>query len=104
MPSRLLFFFAVTGGSYLGKPGALFGAERGTGKLVVGMGGAREACCNSLVFTWGFLEMVFWFWVSEDFSLPSVTASCMWKVWMVPWSKLLTGCRCSLRCEMRGRR
>lgn len=43
-PVRLAFFFAVTGYSYAGKGG--------------------EVLCNSVVFTWGFLEMLWWFWVS----------------------------------------
>lgn len=75
VPVRLLFFFAVTGGSYLGAEGAvgmLKGAGRpgsgafGSGGVAAGVGkvgGWREACCNSLVFAWGFLEMVFWFWI-----------------------------------------
>ena len=81
VPVRLLFFFAVTGGSYLGAEGAMgmlkgegrpSSGGRGSGSGVSGAGagigggggdGWREACCNSLVFTWGFLEMVFWFWM-----------------------------------------
>lgn len=54
-PIRLTFFFAVTGYSYAGKPGGVLG---GKGR----MGG--EVLCNSVVFTWGFLEMLWWFWVS----------------------------------------
>lgn len=57
-PVRLAFFFAVTGYSYAGKPGGLWGG----GKL--GKGGG-EVLCNSVVFTWGFLEMLWWFWVSD---------------------------------------
>ena len=64
-PTRLAFFFGVTGWAYLGK----FGLESGvTGRIKgVGVGGMgpREATCNSLVFSWGFLEMVTWFWVRE---------------------------------------
>ena len=46
-PVRLAFFFAVTAYSYVGKPGGMWGV-----------------LCNSVVFTWGFLEMLWWFWVS----------------------------------------
>lgn len=76
VPLRLLFFFVVTGGSYLGAEGAV-GMLKGKGRRANsytagasalrgsdGMShGWRGACCNSLVFTWGFLEMVFWFWM-----------------------------------------
>lgn len=55
-PVRLAFFFAVTGYSYAGKPGGLWGGK-------AGMEG--EVLCNSVVFTWGFLEMLWWFWVSR---------------------------------------
>lgn len=64
VPVRLLFFFGVTGGGYY-----LGAAEKGFsgGKMRMGAaaaaGGWREACGNSLVFTWGFLELVFWFWM-----------------------------------------
>lgn len=54
-PVRLAFFFAVTGYSYAGKPGGLWSGKAGRG---------REVLCNSVVFTWGFLEMLWWFWVS----------------------------------------
>lgn len=65
-PTRLAFFFAITGWSYLGK----FGIESGVTGRIKGAGlagvGPREATCNSLVFSWGFLEMTSWFWVSQD--------------------------------------
>ena len=54
-PVRLAFFFAVTGYSYAGKPGGLLGGKTGTG---------GDVLCNSVVFTWAFLEMLWWFWVS----------------------------------------
>lgn len=57
-PVRLAVFFGVTGYAYLYKPG---GALRGNG---VGMNGG-DVMCNSVVFTWGFVEMLCWFWVSE---------------------------------------
>lgn len=59
-PIRLAFFFGVTGYSYAGKPGGLWGGKAGVG---------GEVLCNSVVFTWGFLEMLWWFWVSEPFDL-----------------------------------
>lgn len=54
-PIRLAFFFGVTGYSYAGKPGGLWAGKPGT---------QGEVLCNSVVFTWGFLEMLWWFWVS----------------------------------------
>lgn len=54
-PVRLAFFFGVTGYSYAGKPEGLLGGKAGV---------QGEVLCNSVVFTWGFLEMLWWFWVS----------------------------------------
>ena len=54
-PVRLAFFFAITGYSYAGKPGGPWGGK-------AGMHG--DVLCNSVVFTWGFVEMLWWFWVS----------------------------------------
>lgn len=37
---------------------------------------------NSVVFTWGFLEMVLWFWVSGSFALSiPVLLSLQWDWW-----------------------
>lgn len=56
-PVRLAFFFAVTGYAYAGKPGGVWWGKAG--------GPTKgEVLCNSVVFTWGFLEMLWWFWVS----------------------------------------
>lgn len=33
-------------------------------------GGLGGLVCNSLVFTWGFVEMLGWFWVSVYVSIP----------------------------------
>ena len=70
VPARVFVFFVVTGGSYLGAEGAremLKGAPRRRGGSAAaagaGMEGWRKASCNSLMFTWGFLELVFWFWM-----------------------------------------
>ena len=57
-PIRLGFFFAVTGYSYLWKEGGLMGGTRHE------KGALRGLLCNGFVFTWGFVEMMGWFWVS----------------------------------------
>jgi len=31
--------------------------------------------CNSVVFTWGFVEMLVWFWVS------GVVSIALWRIW-----------------------
>lgn len=61
---RLLFFFAVTFYAYAFKPGGvvLMGREFGAG-AAAGRAGWDDLK-NSLVFSWGFVEMVIWFWVS----------------------------------------
>ena len=63
-PVRLAFFFGLTGWAYLGK----FGLEDGVKGRIKGAGlgemGIREVICNSFVFSWGFIEMLSWFWVS----------------------------------------
>ena len=66
-PLRLVFFFGITGWVYLGKFGLedeLKGSRRVMGNSKVS---AREVLCNSFVFTWGFLQMLSWFWVSAIF-------------------------------------
>jgi hypothetical protein len=50
-PVRLLFFFILTGYTYT------FKYTGGRGAYV------GEDLKNSFVFTWGFVEMVSWFWV-----------------------------------------
>lgn len=57
-PVRLAFFFGLTGFSYLGKTG---GKDGIIGKVRIGV---RGSVCNSLVFTWAFVEMLAWFYVS----------------------------------------
>lgn len=54
---RLLFYFAVLGYTYLFKPGG-FLAGKGEGR------GWGDELKNGVVFTWAFLEMLVWFWVS----------------------------------------
>ncbi len=62
---RLLFFFIVTAYVYAFKPGGviLMGTEFGT-KKGQGVKSGWDDLKNSVVFTWGFVEMVLWFWVS----------------------------------------
>jgi Increased loss of mitochondrial DNA protein 1 len=55
-PVRLLFFFILTGYTYTFKYTGSRGAYVG------------EDLKNSFVFTWGFVEMVSWFWVRPVFS------------------------------------
>ena len=64
-PLRVAFYFIVTGGAYFGK----FGLEES--KRAARLTGAgsqasimKEVLCNSFVFSWAFLEMLIWFWVS----------------------------------------
>ncbi|MCJ1416640.1 hypothetical protein MMC32_002978 [Xylographa parallela] len=52
-PVRLIFFFALEGWIYAAKPGgALYGERAGEG-----------AASTGLAFTWGFVELVSWFWI-----------------------------------------
>ncbi|KAL6709720.1 hypothetical protein ACN47E_001149 [Coniothyrium glycines] len=58
-PVRLLFLFALTGYTYAFKPGGIF-AAREAGYDVLGGGAGLN---NSVVFTWGFVELAAWMWV-----------------------------------------
>ena len=70
-PVRLLFFFAVTGGAFgFASRGENGGVESGGGNMA--KEAWKEGLCNSVVFTWGFVEMLVWFWVSSGFLLLSV--------------------------------
>ena len=60
-PVRLVFLFVITGYAYLFKDDGLFGAGSAA---VYGKAGVGELLRNSLVFSFGFLELVAWFWVS----------------------------------------
>lgn len=65
---RLLFFFVMTFYSYVFKSGGVVLAGREFGK-----GGAKgkpgwDDLKNSLVFTWSFVEMLLWFWVSDFYA------------------------------------
>lgn len=69
-PVRLFFFFVVTAYSYAFKPGGMGLMGREVDRIdhsaaaagLVGEG-KGQGLKNSLVFTWGFVEMVLWFWV-----------------------------------------
>lgn len=58
---RVLFFFGLIGYTYLFKPGGVFMAASRGGDGGLGVGDELK---NSVVFTWAFLEMMGWFWVS----------------------------------------
>lgn len=62
-PVRVAFFFAVTGAIYLGGFGLEEAKKDGFARTSA-LNSAREALCNSFVFSWAFLEMLTWFWVS----------------------------------------
>jgi hypothetical protein len=64
-PVRLLFFFAATFYSYVFKPGGVALAGREFGKGVGKASAGWDDLKNRLVFTWGFVEMLVWFWVSS---------------------------------------
>jgi hypothetical protein len=57
-PVRLAFLFSVTGYSYLFKEGGVFASS---GKNYTYNAG--DHLKNSILFTWGFIEMATWFWV-----------------------------------------
>lgn len=58
-PIRLLFLFALTAYTYAFKEGGMM-APRSSDWM---MGKGNVTLNNSIVFTWGFLEMAAWFWV-----------------------------------------
>ena len=65
-PIRLVFFFGLTGWAYLGKSGLEDDfSVPDQSPLTVASVGIREMMCNSFVFSWGFLEMLIWFWVEQ---------------------------------------
>jgi hypothetical protein len=70
-PVRLLFFFVVTAYSYVfkqGGEGVGGSVERnrlGRGLLGGGKRWGGDELKNGLVFSWGFVEMLCWFWVSR---------------------------------------
>lgn len=58
VPVRLTFLFVVTGYVYLFKENGVFGSGSAA-KASIG-----EPLQNSMVFSWGFMEIAVWFWVS----------------------------------------
>lgn len=58
-PVRLTFLFGLTGYTYMFKEGGMF-APRGMDYRTSAGAGLN----NSIIFTWGFLELAAWFWVS----------------------------------------
>ena len=56
-PVRLLFFFVLTGYSYAFQPGGALAMRKRLG---------WDGLNNSVLFTWGFVEMLLWFWVRLD--------------------------------------
>ncbi|KAI6896379.1 hypothetical protein D0869_02500 [Hortaea werneckii] len=58
VPVRMTFLFAITGYSYLFKQGGLFGSKTALSQSSMG-----EPLQNSMVFSWGFLELAAWFWI-----------------------------------------
>jgi hypothetical protein len=63
VPIRLTFLFALTGYVYLFKEGGMLGVPEGLVESIVGPGDNLQ---NSLVFSFGFLEIAAWFWVRAD--------------------------------------
>jgi hypothetical protein len=57
VPVRLTVLFALTAYSYLCKEGGMLGAATGVGANL----------CNSWVFSWAFMELMVWYWVSFFF-------------------------------------
>ena len=57
-PVRLLFLFILTGYTYTFKEGGIMAPR--SAEYLMSEGNTLN---NSIVFTWGFLEMAAWFWV-----------------------------------------
>lgn len=57
-PVRLSFLFGITGYTYIFKEGGVWANKGSAYKHNAG-----DNLKNSLVFTWGFLQMIAWFWV-----------------------------------------
>ncbi|TKA22468.1 hypothetical protein B0A50_08011 [Salinomyces thailandicus] len=57
VPVRLTFLFVVTGYVYLFKENGVFGSGSAA-KASIG-----EPLQNSMVFSWGFMEIAVWFWI-----------------------------------------
>jgi hypothetical protein len=57
-PVRLALLFGVTGYTYMFKEGGMLGTKGRDYTFNAG-----DDLKNSIVFTWGFLELALWFWV-----------------------------------------
>lgn len=57
-PMRLLFLFGLTAYTYMFKEGGMLAARSNEHLMSKG-----DTLNNSIVFTWGFLEMAAWFWI-----------------------------------------
>jgi len=79
-PVRLLFLFVLTGYTYAFKPGGIAASSGWNYQKNVG-----DHLKNNLVFTFGFVEVVTWFWVRS-----MLTWAC-WSIggWL-PRGKVLT--------------
>jgi hypothetical protein len=71
VPVRLTVLFGLTAYSYLCKEGGMLGAATGVGANL----------CNSWVFSWAFMELMVWYWVSSDLSLCGWGGSA-WVLWI----------------------
>lgn len=58
-PVRLVFLFALTGYTFLFKEGGMFGGVKGIGHTA----SPGSYLQNSVVFSWGFIELSMWFWI-----------------------------------------
>lgn len=65
--SRFCLFFAVSFFIYQSKPGAWGMSDAGSASDAVPSG--LDQIKNRVIFTYGFMEMVFWFWVRRRSSL-----------------------------------
>lgn len=63
VPMRLTFLFFVTAYAYTFKDGGIFAGTAFSG-------GVGELVQNSMVFTWGFMELAVWFWVRRAHIVP----------------------------------
>lgn len=54
-----MFLFGLTGYTFLFKDGGVFGGARG----IAYSKGPGSYLRNSVVFSWGFIELSMWFWI-----------------------------------------
>ncbi|KAF1360205.1 hypothetical protein EJ07DRAFT_155194 [Lizonia empirigonia] len=58
-PVRLVFLFALTGYTFLFKEGGMFSGAKG----IAYSASPSSYLKNSVVFSWGFIELSMWFWI-----------------------------------------